>query len=200
MSVDRAPVNSSYRSSTMARTLRLFAPPKRIMGPLLFVFVAVVIVLPLLLSIGWVLAQYAIERTSGVEFCTTCHSMDAMGESYRFDVHGGRSTHGVQASCSDCHLPHDSPPSFMWAYWKRLVGDTWVEVIHGPDLTDREGLAEDRESYVYDSGCLSCHANLLDAFPRNAETFAAHKAYFLGEIQNRCVTCHTSVGHRDPKR
>jgi len=175
VSLDRATVNSFYRSDTMARTLRLFAPPKRLMGPLLFVIVAVVIVLPLLLSIGWVLAQYAIERTSGVEFCTTCHSMDAVSESYRFDVHGGRSIHGVQ-------------------------GDRWVVVIHGPDLTVWEGLADDRESYVYDSGCLSCHANLLNAFPRNTEAFAAHKPYFLGETQNKCVTCHTSVGHRDTNR
>jgi cytochrome c-type protein NapC len=81
-----------------------------------------------------------------------------------------------------------------------LLGDTWVEVVHGPEVTDWEGLAEDRESYVFDSGCLNCHANLLDAFPRNTEAFAAHKPYFLGQTRSKCVTCHTSVGHTGPKR
>ena len=184
----------------MARTLRLFAPPKRVVRPLLLILITVLVILPILLSTGWMLAQYAIERTSGVEFCTTCHSMDPMGESYRLDVHGGRSSHGVQASCSDCHLPRDNPLNFMWTYWRRLVGDAWVEFIHSPDVTDWEALRDDRESYVYDSGCLSCHANLLDAFPRETEAFVAHKPYFSGEIHKKCVSCHTSVGHKDLNR
>jgi hypothetical protein len=85
----------------------------------------------------------------------------------------------------------------MWAYWKRLVGDAWVELFHGPGATDWEGLRGERETYVYDSGCLGCHANLLGAFPRNADAFAAHTSYFRKESQNRCVTCHASVGHKD---
>ena len=167
------------------------------MGPLLVILVTVLIVLPLMLSIGWVLAQYAIERTSGVEFCTTCHSMDPMGESYRLDVHGGRSLHGIQASCSDCHLPHDSPLNFIGAYWMRLVGDTWVELLVGSDTPDWDSIRDNRESYVFDSGCLGCHAKLLDAFPRNTDAFAAHKAYFSENNQETCVSCHTSVGHKD---
>ncbi len=167
------------------------------MGPLLVILVTVLIVLPLMLSIGWVLAQYAIERTSGVEFCTTCHSMGPMGESYRLDVHGGRSLHGIQASCSDCHLPHDSPLNFIGAYWMRLVGDTWVELLFGSDTTDWDSIRDNRESYVFDSGCLGCHAKLLDAFPRNTDAFAAHKAYFSENNQETCVSCHTSVGHKD---
>ncbi len=181
----------------MARTLRLFAPPKRIIGPLLVILCTVLIVLPLLLSIGWVLAQYAIERTSGVEFCTSCHSMDPMGQSYKLDVHGGRSVHGVQASCSDCHLPHDGPLNFIWAYWMRHVGDMWVELLYDSDSSDWNAIRELRESYVFDSGCLACHANLLDAFPRNVDAFAAHKPYFSEKIDKRCVSCHTSVGHKD---
>jgi len=181
----------------MARTLRLFAPPKRVIAPLIAFFVVVLVVLPLLLSTGWVIAQYAIERTTGAEFCIDCHSMAPMVEAYRMDVHAGRSLHGVQAGCSSCHLPHDSPANFAWAYWKRLLGDAWVETIHGPEVTDWNTLRGERESYVYDSGCLSCHANLLDAFPRHTEALAAHKPYFSGESQAKCVTCHTSVGHKD---
>jgi cytochrome c-type protein NapC len=181
----------------MARTLRLFAPPKRVIAPLTVFLVLVVIVLPLLLSTGWVVAQYAIERTTGAEFCTTCHSMAPMSEAYRMDVHSGRSTHGVRASCSSCHLPHDNPANFAWVYWQRLLGDAWVELVHGPQVTDWDALRGERESYVYDSGCLGCHANLQDAFPKLTDAFAAHEPYFRGETQEKCVTCHTSVGHKD---
>jgi cytochrome c-type protein NapC len=161
------------------------------------ILVSVLIALPLLLSTGWVLAQFGIERTTSVQFCTNCHSMEPMVESYRADVHGGRSIHGVQASCSDCHLPHDSPLSFMLAYWQRLVGDTWVELIHGSEGTDWKALRDDRESHVFDSGCLGCHRNLLKAFPRRSDAYAAHQPYFLGKNQDKCVSCHTSVGHKN---
>lgn len=156
-----------------------------------------VIVIPLLLSAGWVIAQYVIARTSGVEFCASCHSMEPMAASYRLDVHGGRSIHGVQAACSDCHLPQGDSLSFMWEYWNRLVGDAWVELFHGSGATDWESLRGERESYVYDSGCLGCHANLLGAFPRNTDAFAAHKSYYRGESRSACVSCHSSVGHDD---
>jgi cytochrome c-type protein NapC len=181
----------------MARTLRLFAPPKRVIGPLLWIIVTLLVALPLLLSAGWVIAQYGIQETTEVEFCTSCHSMSPMGESYRMDVHGGRSVHGVQASCSDCHLPHDNPLTFVLAYWRRLLGDGWVELVHGTQATDWEALRDERESYVFDSGCLGCHRNLLNAFPRNTDGYAAHKTYFGGETHEKCVSCHMSVGHKN---
>ena len=181
----------------MARTLRLFAPPKRVVGPLLLVLAVVLIALPLLLSAGWALAQYGIERTTGMEFCISCHSMKPMVESYELDVHAGRSVHGVRADCSDCHLPHDSPLDFMVAYWQRLIGDAWVELVHGPENTDWSSLRNDRESYVFDSGCISCHGNLRDASSRNAVARAAHEPYFMGESHETCVSCHTTVGHEN---
>jgi cytochrome c-type protein NapC len=181
----------------MPRTLRLFAPPKRVIGPLVLVFVLLGIVLPLVISTGWVLAQFVISRTTSTEFCTACHSMAPMAESYRIDVHGGRSIHGVQAACSDCHLPRDDATNFIWVYWKRLVGDAWVELFHGSTATDWEGLRGLRETYVYDSGCLGCHANLLGAFPRNSDAFAAHRSYFKEQTQKQCVSCHSSAGHKD---
>ena len=79
----------------------------------------------------------------------------------------------------------------------RLVGDTWVELLYDPDSTDWHAIRDNRESYVFDSGCLGCHANLLDAFPRSTDAFAAHKPYFSEESQKTCVSCHTSVGHKD---
>lgn len=208
MSVDRESVTcfcSLQRNRTMPRTLRLFAPPKRVVGPLLVILVVILIVLPLLASVGWVFGQYVISRTTGVEFCTTCHSMEPMAESYGIDVHGGRSSHGARAACSDCHLPGDNSLNFMWTHWQRLVGDAWAELIHGPVTTDWEALRGERESYVYDSGCLGCHVNLLEVFPRNTDAFAAHTSYFQSSTPTKCVSCHTSAGHKDlsaylPKR
>jgi len=181
----------------MPRTLRLFAPPKRVLGPLLVIFVVLVVLVPLLSSLGWILGQSAFSRTTGIDFCITCHSMEPMAESYRNDVHGGRSRYGVRASCSDCHLPGDNSLDLIWSHWKRIIGDTWVELIHGSSAIDWEGLRGERESYVFDSGCLNCHSNLLQSFPRNSDAFAAHTDYFNADISSKCVTCHSSVGHKE---
>ncbi len=42
--------------------------------------------------------------TNEMEFCTSCHSMKINLEEYRHTVHYNNRT-GVQATCSDCHVP-----------------------------------------------------------------------------------------------
>lgn len=49
-----------------------------------------------------------IERTSGVEFCASCHSMQGVAQAYKEDVHGGHNKWGIKAHCADCHLPHNN--------------------------------------------------------------------------------------------
>lgn len=181
----------------MARTLRLFAQRKRAIGPLLVFLVLVLIVLPLLVFTGWLAGEIAIEQTSGVEFCTTCHTMVPMAESYQQDVHGGRSRTGVQASCSGCHLPHDNPFIFLFGKARLGVRDVWAQLAYDLENIDWEAKRLERESFVYDSGCLHCHRNLQNAVSPSSAAADAHKSYFLGESDKQCVTCHESVGHKD---
>ena len=58
-------------------------------------------------------------------------------------------------------------------------------------------MRERREQYVFDSGCLHCHANLERGTMASNKAFVAHKPYFLGETSKKCVTCHQHVGHKD---
>ena len=181
----------------MARTLRLFAPRRRGIGPLATLVVAVLVLAPLLVSAGWVLGEMTLSATSGAAYCTSCHSMQPMGESYENDVHGGRSPSAVVADCVDCHFPRDGAAGFLWARVTLATRELWTKLAGDPQAIDWQARRLDRERYVYDSGCLACHAALAAPFPRAAPVREAHDAYFAGEIEARCVTCHTTVGHRN---
>src|SRR5437868_5289889 len=48
-----------------------------------------------------------LEATNTLEFCTSCHEMrDTVFQEYKETVHYANRT-GVQAVCSDCHVPRD---------------------------------------------------------------------------------------------
>ncbi len=50
--------------------------------------------------------------TNEMEFCTSCHSMKVNLEEYKQTVHYNNQS-GVQATCSDCHVPQQFIPKVM---------------------------------------------------------------------------------------
>ncbi|RKT43729.1 cytochrome c3 family protein [Thiocapsa rosea] len=151
----------------------------------------------ILMTGGWILVEGAVQATSGRDFCTTCHSMEPFALAYDQDVHGGRNPRGLKAACVDCHLPHESPGQYLAAKVTTGIRDGWAElrsVFREPDWI---GLLERRAEYVYDSGCIMCHAALEDAPAEDPTTALAHAAYFQAGSNFRCVTCHAHVGHKD---
>ena len=146
---------------------------------------------------AWLVAEEGFKHTSNAEFCTSCHSMEPFEAAYFEDIHGGNSSHGVQATCTDCHLNHDSASAYFFNKAQTGIHDVWVENFGDLESIDWEGNRAHREEYVYDSGCLSCHNNLENATKGSNKAFVAHHDYFSGEIDNKCVSCHEHVGHQN---
>lgn len=167
-----------------------FSGRKKLIWILGIVFLGV----PIGVTASWLLTQSMIEATSGVEFCGGCHSMKPVAAAYREDVHGGNNSHGVQAKCSECHIPHTNKFVYLVAKSYFGVRDTFAELTYA-DSVDWEALREERESYVFDSGCLSCHSNLANAQVANELASVAHGKYFAGKLDRQCVSCHINVGH-----
>ncbi|NJN48108.1 MAG: cytochrome C [Candidatus Competibacteraceae bacterium] len=153
--------------------------------------------LPAVVASSWLATQSVIESTSDHAFCTKCHSMKVFGESYLLDVHGGNNAVGVQVVCTDCHLPHDTLTNYLFTKAKTGIHDVWAEYTLDLEKIDWEAKRQHREDFVYDSGCLKCHSNLEKATSASNKAFVAHKPYFLGTIDNTCVSCHEYVGHQD---
>ncbi len=146
--------------------------------------------------ISWIGTDYALHATSDQAFCGSCHSMKPMQASFLDDVHGGASTKGIQALCSDCHLPQDNYISYLYVKAKSGAWDVWKEFVLGADDVDWYAKRSRANEYVYDSGCLKCHNNLKSGSERMNKQFVAHKPYFLGATEKSCIDCH-SVGHKN---
>jgi cytochrome c-type protein NapC len=84
-------------------------------------------------------------------------------------------------------------------YMKARFGmhDAWAQLTYDLDAIDWQAKRAHREDFVFDSGCLECHQDLERASEQSAKSFVAHKPYFLGTVEARCVTCHENVGHKN---
>lgn len=147
-------------------------------------------------SLGSFTTAVMVEKTSGDNFCSQCHTMEPMTKSYLSDIHGGNNDKGLKAKCVDCHLPHHSLMGYLVEKAKTGTHDVWAELTYDKSKIDWHGKEKHAKDFVYDSGCLHCHSNLKNATMGNPKSFIAHKAYFLNK-NKKCVECHTSVGHHN---
>ena len=77
------------------------------------------------------------------------------------------------------------------------IHDAWAQLTYDLDSIDWQAKRSHSKNYVFDSGCLQCHKDLQRASESSAVNFVAHRPYFLGTIESKCVTCHDRVGHRN---
>ncbi len=147
--------------------------------------------------IGIFITVEAVEYTSDAEFCGSCHSMKSMTVSWRKSVHGGNNKLGCVAKCADCHLPHSNVLEYLTVKSINGTNDLFVEMFGEPEKIDWQERRKNREHFVYDSGCMKCHKNLKNATMSNPKAFIAHKNYFLGTSNKKCVSCHKNSGHKN---
>ncbi len=140
-----------------------------------------------------------VEKTAGENFCSSCHTMKPMVASYSLDVHGGNNQYGFKAQCTDCHLPHNNLPNYLFVKAKTGMNDVITETFSNTDKIDWSAKLKEPNHFVYDSGCLKCHSNLEDQTLSNQRAFLAHRAYFAKTTSQTCVDCHSNVGHKDLK-
>ena len=143
-----------------------------------------------LMIVSWMVVETSIEVTSDAFFCNTCHAMEPMVASYGDSIHGGDNTLGIMAACTDCHVSHENLFAHFAGKAKSGTHDIWVTLTTDTTNIDWETKRLEREEYVYDSGCLTCHRSL-----ETATQGEEHQRYFDGITTSKCVTCHEEVGH-----
>ncbi len=172
-------------------------PSKKLIIGLAVIFTVVGLVIAFITTV-------AVKETSAVNFCSSCHSMKPMANAYLNSVHGGFGKTGFVARCTDCHLPHESTLGYLVQKVKTGIHDVVTEITADTYNIDWKEKREERRNFLYDSSCLHCHENLLNATKPNKKAYLAHKAYFSGKlqvevehkrVQAMCVDCHKYVGH-----
>lgn len=142
--------------------------------------------------------------TNRLEFCISCHTMEAGPYAeYKKTIHFNNRT-GVQATCANCHVPTDFFPKLIAKVW--AVKDVYHELagtINTPEKFEARRLQMARNVWSYmekteSRSCRGCHdfeAMKLDEQGRRAK-LKHPQAKTEGK---HCINCHKGVAHELPK-
>jgi nitrate/TMAO reductase-like tetraheme cytochrome c subunit len=164
----------------------------------ILIFVSIGAFIGMVLSYG---TYFGIHMTSGEKFCVSCHEMDPMVVSYKDDIHGGKGVLGASARCVDCHLPHDNLANYIYTKAKNGIAEVGIHFFGDPDAIDWQEKLKHRQSFVFDTGCLECHGNVMknDLATTSKQALKMHKHYqeLKGtEKEIGCASCHFDAGHK----
>jgi cytochrome c-type protein NapC len=144
----------------------------------------------------------AMEATNTMPFCTSCHEMrDNVYKEYSTTIHYQNRT-GVQATCSDCHVPKEwvhkmvrkiqaSNELFHWA----------LGSVNTPEKFDAKRLT--LASHVWKSmkgtdsrECRNCHT--IESMNPEFQRPRARKSHLAAmEAGNTCIDCHKGIAHKN---
>ncbi|MGB5733041.1 MAG: NapC/NirT family cytochrome c [Thiohalocapsa sp.] len=164
-----------------------------------------IIVLAILFITGIVFAgafNAGLAYTNEMEFCVSCHTMQTNYNEYKESAHY-KNQSGVQATCSDCHVPKPFVPKMI----RKIVAakDIYHEILGTIDTPEKfEARRWTMASQVWarmkasDSReCRSCHEfGNMDLSEQGRSARSRHaKAEEKGQT---CIDCHTGIVHHEP--
>lgn len=160
------------------------------------------------LSAGGALAAWGtfttvIEKTNSLEFCTSCHSMQAtVFQEYKKSPHYSNAS-GVRAICSDCHVPKEFAPKMVAK--AMAVQDLWhtmLGTIDTPEKFEQNRLHLAKQVWAKMEAtnsreCRSCHKQ--DAMDIHKQRPKAATVMAKGlEKGETCISCHKGIAHKLP--
>ncbi len=140
--------------------------------------------------------------TNEMAFCTSCHSMKVNLEEYKETVHY-KNASGVQATCSDCHVPKEFLPKMK----AKLLAykDVMHEILGTIDTKEKyEAHRWEMASRVWakmqasDSReCRNCHD--FDNMAFSEQDRMARKKHPRAQLKGQtCIDCHRGIAHEEP--
>jgi cytochrome c-type protein NapC len=147
----------------------------------------------------------AMEATNTMTFCISCHEMrDNVYQEYKESVHY-KNPSGVQATCSDCHVP--KPWVYKFVRKIKATNELYHKVLGTIDTREKfEARRLHLAERVWESmratdsrECRNCHDfNSMDLDEQDSYASKRHKrAVKKGET---CIDCHDGIVHELPER
>jgi cytochrome c nitrite reductase small subunit len=94
-----------------------------------------------------------------------------------------KGSHQAEATCNDCHLPHDS----VLAKYGTKAEDGLLHVTKFTLGTYPQNITiRDKSQAIVNAACLDCHGDL---------TTEMRYTMSAADEQIRCTRCHSTVGH-----
>lgn len=155
----------------------------------------------------WEGAHQTIDASSSLEFCVSCHEMEAfVYQEYKETIHYQNAA-GVRAVCADCHVPHDLVPKLV-----RKIQATFNEVpqhLLGKINTKEKFEAHRAELAMSvwqemkgnDSReCRNCHSyDAMAASMQGRSAAKKHSAQWRERSGDTCIDCHFGIAHTLPQ-
>lgn len=146
-----------------------------------------------------------LEATNTMTFCISCHEMrDNVYQEYKQTIHY-KNPSGVQATCSDCHVPKPWVYKFIRKiqasnelYHKALGTINTPEKFEARRLYLAERVWESMRA-TDSRECRNCHDfNSMDLSEQDRYARKRHeRAQAQGET---CIDCHDGIAHHLPER
>lgn len=154
--------------------------------------------------VGLVLAagfDTAMKATSTQEFCISCHEMEQFAyQESRGRIHAANNA-GVQATCSDCHVPHEFIPKMKRkVVAAREVWHHWLGTIDTPEKYEkhRREMAEREWARMKASDSAECrHCHQVDAMTAPEPLVNMHRQML--KAGQTCIDCHKGIAHKLPE-
>jgi cytochrome c-type protein NapC len=147
----------------------------------------------------------AMEATNTMTFCISCHEMrDNVYQEYKETVHY-KNPSGVQATCSDCHVP--KPWVYKFVRKIKATNELYHKALGTIDTREkfearRLHLAERvwASMRATDSReCRNCHDfNSMDLAEQ--DSYASKRHIRAQEKGETCIDCHDGIAHELPER
>lgn len=155
-------------------------------------------------ALGWQGFNSVVAYTNTLDFCTSCHEMEAyVYPEYAESSHYSNAS-GVQVTCADCHVPRAFFPKMVTKVRASMVElpshfmgklDTEEKFeAHKLELAERVwARMEGNDSRE----CRECHS--WEAMSETAQPTRAWREHVEGRAAGEtCVNCHKGVAHSLP--
>lgn len=190
------------RPGFLRRSWRAFNRPSSRFGVGILLLAGVVVG-----AIAWQGFHVVVAETSSLEFCTSCHEMEAyVYPDYAESTHYSNSS-GVRAICADCHVPKSFGPK-MYA----KIRATMVEVprhfmgkldtqekfdSHKLELAER---VWERMQANNSRECRDCHSyTAMSEELQDRTARRRHSVEYREQTGKTCIDCHKGIAHTLPE-
>lgn len=142
----------------------------------------------------------SMHATSTEAFCISCHEMADIPYAQLKNTSHFNNSLGVQATCSDCHVPQELVPKLVrkveaarevWGSITGIIDTPEKYAAHAPVMKQRE-IARLRANDSRE--CRNCHETdrMLSAL-QSAKAQKYHEARRLND--KTCIDCHAGIAH-----
>ena len=121
--------------------------------------------------------------------CVNCHVMREQYDGW------ARGPHHAQATCNDCHLPHQSALAAL--YVKASNGFRHSKAFTLQNFAEPIRMVPSNASVLEDN-CLRCHGEMVDSITARGTLGPAEGMRGATDLHG-CVRCHADVGHGGAK-